>query len=613
MFAHSLVISMSFRLTLAAGSALALAPIVSAQPKAVEPYMAIVTASDATLRCGDGATYYQVASLKPGTLLRVDGESGGYLRVMYPAGVRALVLSEEAQLEPAGKSVKLTRPTRLKASNLAAGPRSSWNFLMDKELPPGTELQLADAGEIKDDAGKTTHFAIIPPMGARAFISEALVRKASNEEIAQANKPVAAPDELSKKVEAVKAEASKAIEMANKPAPAPAPTPAAAASNFQNERIKTEADAKLAEAQAAAMAVGTPAPAKATEPAAPASNPAPASTSPSMPTVGGKMSEPPIAPAPVDTTGAGTTTVITPGAQPATSEPAPEAAPSTIIVPPARPKVPVTELIASFQRVMKQPLMDAEYDAAIGEFQRAQSALGSSDADNRVRTSLQRYVDAIKLRQDVRDAKRRSEESDKQLTIRRTEINQRIAQLQQQKYYTVIGRVVSSEIYDGTRQPLMYRIVSPEPGFMRTLGYILPSTDSKKFDLAGKIGMVIGIEGDTRRDEALKANIITPRRIDVISLSPMGEVIGTTPLPPSDVKPATKAPVAPAAPAAPAGEPETIPMPEETKPAHNTPAVIPVLPAEPGSHEPGELPAPSGPNVITPTGPMVPVPPETPK
>jgi hypothetical protein len=100
-------------------------------------------------------------------------------------------------------------------------------------------------------------------------------------------------------------------------------------------------------------------------------------------------------------------------------------------------------------------------------------------------------------------------------------------------------------VYDGTRLPKLYRIVSPEPGSARTVGYLKPDPS---LDLDGKIGRIIGVVGESRLDEALKATMITPMRVDIVSLaavvtsSPGG---GSRPVAPSG----TPVPAAPATPA----------------------------------------------------------------
>ena len=492
--------SVALRLAFGGAVVVGLVPSVAfAQVEAVAPYSVVTTANDAQLRCGDSGTYYVVASLKSGTVLTVDGQSSGFLRVAYPAGSRALVPADEGNPDPTGKVFKLSKPSRLKAAN-AAIARNSWNALLAADLNPGTELALLDT--IKNDDGKATYYAVTPPADARAFISASLVRKATPEEIAATAAPTTpaptTPAPTTPKITIAPAPGSgpaNTVQLTPSPAPQPNPTPA----------------------------------------------PTDSTSKPAMPGVGGKIGEPPVPPSPVEPS-----TVIVPStpaptpAAPPTDAPAP--APAKIEPPkPSQSEV----LIKLFERVQKQPLAEAELEGAISQFESYIGTLGNSDADRRLARGMGRYVDALKLRAEIRDAQRANALADKELAARQAETNAKLTELQKQRYYSVIGRLMSSTIYDGVRQPLMFRIVSPEPGFMRTLGYIVPD---KRFDLTSKIGLVVGIDGDSKRDEALKANVITPRHIDIVSLSPMGEVLGTEPLPPSGVA------IPPAAPTpAPAG------------------------------------------------------------
>lgn len=476
------------RLVFGGAAAMGLVPSDAvAQVEAVAPYSVVTTANDASLRCGDSGTYYVVAGLKSGTVLKVDGQSSGFLRVAYPAGSRALVPADEGNPDPTGKVVKLTKPSRLKAAN-AAIARNSWNSLLDRDLNPGTELSLIDT--IKNDDGKATYYAVTPPAEARAFISANLVRKATPEEVAATAPPAAAtPPALS----------TPNITIAPAPGTGPANT--------------------------VQPVVAPPASNPSTPPAPAATDP---NTKPAMPGVGGKMGEPTVPPSPVEPS-----TVIVPTTPAPTPAPAPTDAPAPAPVKVEPPKPAQSEvLIKLFERVQKQPLAEAELEGAVSQFESYIGTLGSSDADRRMARGMGRYVEALKLRMEIREAQRANALADKELAARQAETNARLTELQKQRYYSIIGRLMSSTIYDGVRQPLMFRIVSPESGFMRTLGYIVPD---KNFDLTSKIGLVVGIDGDSKRDEALKANVITPRHIDIVSLSPMGEVLGTEPLAPSGV------------------------------------------------------------------------------
>ena len=77
--------------------------------------------------------------------------------------------------------------------------------------------------------------------------------------------------------------------------------------------------------------------------------------------------------------------------------------------------------------------------------------------------------------------------------------------------FDAVGRLNASLVYDGRRLPLLYRL--QEPGEGATVAYLLPTRD---FSLAELTGQLVGVSGDLRYDEALRLNIITPRRVDLL-------------------------------------------------------------------------------------------------
>ncbi len=53
-----------------------------------------------------------------------------------------------------------------------------------------------------------------------------------------------------------------------------------------------------------------------------------------------------------------------------------------------------------------------------------------------------------------------------------------------------------------------------DPGTGRTVAYLEPD---RHFDLTGMLGQLIGIMGDRAYDPALRLNLISPRRIDLLA------------------------------------------------------------------------------------------------
>jgi len=78
--------------------------------------------------------------------------------------------------------------------------------------------------------------------------------------------------------------------------------------------------------------------------------------------------------------------------------------------------------------------------------------------------------------------------------------------------YVAVGRLNASIVYDGRSLPLLYRV--QEPGSGATVGYVIPTSD---FTVGELTGQLVGVAGDIQYDESLRLNLITPRRIDVLT------------------------------------------------------------------------------------------------
>ncbi|CAN5762876.1 hypothetical protein BH11PLA1_BH11PLA1_22170 [soil metagenome] len=526
------------RLGALAGAALAtlslgaLASAAHADVQNVTPYVVIVAADGADLRAGDSAYHYSVAKLKSGTPLRVDGEGDGWLRVAYPAAARAVVSADDVTPSTDGATLTLRKPSRLSALNSTGGPRASFMPLLAGDLAPNTTLKVLEA--LKDDAGKTTHYAVAAPEGARGYVSKGTTRAATPDETTSFAKAGAAANPT------MPAAAPKID------APKPTPTPSRAAAP--------------------------------SDPTIPATTP-PAATAHTPAANGGVIgSTPNIAQRPTGTPGAETPPGFTPVPDPtAPPDPAAETPAPARVAPTPAPATPYSraqELVALYERIRTQPSETADLDEAIGAFRAQIGTLTNSGADRALAKRLQWYVSALDARRDLRDQRRAADTASQTIETRVSELHTRILELEGQRIYTVIGRLVPSVVYDGQRLPLLYRIESPEPGSARTLGYLQPDP---KLDLTGKLGIVVGIDGEQRFEESLRANIITPRKIDQVSLEPVGErVVKTEKIMDSrttttTTRPAPTAPqTTPSAPPAPSALP---PRDEPRKPDPKNPPV----------------------------------------
>ncbi|MFT3684926.1 MAG: hypothetical protein QM783_08370 [Phycisphaerales bacterium] len=447
-------------------------------------------------------------------------------------------------MQDAGKGmVRLTRASRLKAPNANGGAKGAFLGAVENDLPVGTELKISDT--VKDDSGKVTYYWVEAPANARGWISRDAVRKATDAEA----QPI-----LAKLTPAAATPVGTATPAAT-PATTPSPSAPVAGSGAPSAATTDK------------PATDTPA---ATTPAAPAGTPA-TTQAPAPTTV--QPVTPPVAPPPVPaTTPAGGETTPAPIANPVATPPGMEI-PATVpvgdkdhprTVGPAVATAPTTMegLKALYDRVRAQPAATAELDQAIAEFERFKGTLSNSPRDAAVAKQLDAYIAVMKMRKEIRDAQAANAVVNRDTELMKSDVGKKVIELEKQRVYTMIGRLVRSTVYDGARTPELYRVMSPEPGSARTLGYLLPDP---KFDYSNKLDQVVGIIGEVRPDESLRTNLIIPKRVDVVSLAPIvmspdipGVVVKKQPdgqpaaqpdKPVEPAKPAADAPKLPATPA----------------------------------------------------------------
>lgn len=392
------------------------------QIQPVTTFYAVVTADDTPLRCGDKEVLYPVARLAKGTLLRVDGQGQGWLRVVYPAGVVACVGADSVQIDPDGKTATLSKESRLKAFNITNGYKGSWNTILETALPAGTKLTLAESEPVNDGRGNAG-YKIVPPEMARAYIQEGATGRATQAQI----------------------------------------------------------DAHLA-----AMAP------KASENAKPADTKTASKPDPVQP-------DPSKAPKPDETTRTADST---------------KQAPKTDTPPvPVVSKSPYERLEAAFEAVRRQPPESAEYTALIGEFKSAIAKMSETGPEAGTRRRLDQRLKFLELQMDVQTAARAAAERNAQLNAEEKALADRMKDVESTRQYTIVGRLSASTIYDGKRLPLMFRIMAVGGQSSRTLAYLKPD---EKFKLETKLGQVVGVLGESRMDQVLKSNVITPLRVDTL-------------------------------------------------------------------------------------------------
>lgn len=243
----------------------------------------------------------------------------------------------------------------------------------------------------------------------------------------------------------------------------------------------------------------------------------------------------PVAPAPSGETqtppAAGTGEVVTLSQPPADGGTAPPVTPSPesgegpvvieqkpVVITPA-PSAPgsLQALDDSFRRVQAQSDADAEIDELKGELQAALAKLDDTPANRNARAGLQQRIDILSLRADWRDKLRVMEERRTAATVATGATAQAITTLEQNRVYTITGKLMTSELYDGTRLPRMLRVQSVGGATTRTLGYIKPNP---ALALDSKIGQTVGVVGNIVLDPATGLRTIEASKVEILANVP---------------------------------------------------------------------------------------------
>lgn len=476
----------------------------AAQVEPIEPTW-MIAAREAPLRCGELSTFYKVADLEPGTVVRVDGRSSRWARVIYPAGQVGYVRNEDAQDVRDG-TLRVAEVNAIKAPNQISGLTGSWRSIYSiGSIRPGTRLTIVGQAESKD--GQRVGYRVAPPMPPAVdhppygYVQLAALRDATQSEIdahLASLKPVKAPVSTP----ATKPEAEPEAE------PVGTEKPSAATDASESNTPETTTKAIPAETKAP-VATKTPlntdtAPATGTTTTV---DDKAADTSliedMAVPTAEDLTPEV-VSAAPVEAAtpeDAGTETA----AQGTTPAPrAPE------ITPAKRDYLLWSELEETLTKVRRQGgrVLEDSLEELIAEYERS---LANTDTPA-ARSAFSNRLEWLRVRKEARDQRREIEATLVQAKQLRRDVTRERTQWQTARGYDMVGRLVTSAIYDGTRLPRMYRIVTEgETGLTRTIGYV---RDDPNLNLEGLLGSVVGVAGRARLDDSLRLRVISPTNID---------------------------------------------------------------------------------------------------
>lgn len=479
----------------AAIASLALAtPILSAQAQIqdVAPRWVVVTQKDAAARCDDFDRFYKVATFQPGQVLRLDGESEEWARIVYPASLHALVPASDAK-GVGDNLVQLAIDSRLRAPSAVLGIAGSWHSLYAQALPAGTRLEVV--GEELGTNGEVIAYRVkapappIAPEAPHAFIKLAALRDAT-------------PAEIEAHTSATTSESDAVVNTAPNRAPAqapatrPQPVESPDTPDYSTDLLEPMVRPGQEPQQQPKLETSMP-----WTPADDADD------------EGDRFDI--VAPVPAREERA-------PGFDGASQDsPAVKAEPARPADPVPAPKpAPIEDLEASLTaaRQLDTESLDVALDELLAEFRRTLAAEeAKGDADERILRGLRQRVAWLELRIDTRDQRRAIDDALREATDRDRQVAESVRKWQSERAYVVVGRLAPSAVYDGERLPLMYRVQSVDPVLgPRTIAYVRPAPGQ---DLAPNLGQIVGIVGQSMDDDALRLRIVRPERVDALNAS----------------------------------------------------------------------------------------------
>ncbi len=433
-----------------------------AQTEEFKPFW-VVLERDTELRCGDSPSWYTVANLKRGQLLKVNGESFDWYRVEYPKGTRVWIVAREAQIIENGTRIETTRAAQPRAIS-ASSPTTESSYRrvsLDTIIQPGTKFRYI--GPINNNAGQADGYIIPAPEGSSGFVIAAATRRATETEVREF---------LAKRDGEAEQPAGNQAEQ-NKPAPeVPANDPA------------TDPGTETETAQ----------------PQQPQNQTPPANDPPAQPQGTDASTDP-----------AGESTGEL---EMGSDESAIENAEDTQNLSPLEVVVQrSTQLDEAYAAVASQEVADAEIQPLIEEYRQLIVLATETDLAADVRRYAQARIDLLTIRLELQQAMQELAAIRSATDEAAQDFDALDENLAGRRDYIVVGRLVPSAIYNGKRLPLMYRLQSVDGGSGRTLAYVTPNED---IAIDSMLNSIVGVAGRVRPRENSGVRIIEPTIIDVL-------------------------------------------------------------------------------------------------
>lgn len=411
----------------------------------------VVNRDDAALRCGDQDVFYAIARLKSGTVLRTAGESGAYTRVVMPDRIGGFVPATEVEPISGSNRVRLSVDSKLRAPSHLMGLPGAWKQLYNTALPAGTELEIIE--NLTNESGGIVGYRVKAPKSPSGELPIAFI-------LTDDLRPA-----LSSEIEGGTQDPTPPSndDDAGETTPDPEPLPETQPEDDQ----ETETDPSTQDTNTVDTSLLEE---QVTNEPATIENSAPVTTN---------------------------------------TEPAVRTADEARI-----PTSELESLEAAFEEARSMPRaeLDEALDELLAEFTRTRN---EAEDDESLTRALDQRIEWVKIRMQTRDQRRRIAEALAQYDAGADETARAIEEWQDGRAYQLVGRMVTSSVYNGKNLPLLYRVQGTDPitGQPRTIGYIAPKQDQ---DLRHMLGRVVGVLGVMRQDASLGLRVVEPERVDLM-------------------------------------------------------------------------------------------------
>ncbi|HBS30050.1 MAG TPA: hypothetical protein DEB06_11535, partial [Phycisphaerales bacterium] len=188
---------------------------------------------------------------------------------------------------------------------------------------------------------------------------------------------------------------------------------------------------------------------------------------------------------------------------------------------PGTPAAPtIKSLDAAFERLMKQPLTEGDPTELIEQYRQLARVMGDEGAKQSAIDYVSGRIQALELRAKLLETQSAIDRLERANEEAGSGYVAAVSRLARTRDYLVVGRLLPSTIYDGTRLPLLYRLVSIDSAVARTLAYITPEPE---LDLDAKANAIVGILTDKPTETTEMVSVIRPTVVDVLQAAPGNE------------------------------------------------------------------------------------------